>query len=191
MSFPASQEPSVVSVGYNLYCTPLTAARARETPFCVNSTIHFVEIGSAKTINDNHISVLHSFCEYMQDTVDSYPGQPIVICPEDSSDASVATACLLCGAYLLLSQRRDLAHVLSAFEVTFSMMITVPARIPWMSSSIADCWRALDRARALRWLGAADEECEPMLDVEMAAHYARMSSNGNVHVLVPGKLLLC
>ena len=70
------------------------------------------------------------------------------------------------------------------------MMITVTASVPRMSSSITDGWRALDRARALRWLGAADDECEPMLDVEMAAHYARMS-NGNVHVLVPGKLLLC
>ncbi len=68
-------------------------------------------------------------------------------------------------------------------------MITVPAQLPWMSSSVADCWRALDHARALRWLGAVDQASEPMLDVEMAAHYAR-PGNGGIHVLVPGKLLL-
>ena len=40
----------------------------------------------------------------------------------------------------------------------------------------------------MRWLGKGVDE--PILDVEMAAHYAR-SINGDIHVLVPGKLLLC
>ena len=55
-------------------------------------------------------------------------------------------------------------------------------------SNLSDCWAALHRARDLTWLSVTNED-EAALDVEMASHYAR-ECNGNIHVLVPGKLLL-
>ena len=55
---------------------------------------------------------------------------------------------------------------------------------------IMDCWVALYQARALNWLGAMpSEDSEPLLDVDMATHYAR-PINGNIHILIPGKLIL-
>ena len=176
----------VLPVGVQVFFTPFTAAQAQDSPFCQTHAAHFVEVGGAHAIKDSqllHISVIHHFCEYMQGTVDSHRDKSIVICPEDSCSQSVANACLLCGAYLLLCERRALQHVLTAFESTLSTM----ARC--RSDSVMDCWRALEHARALRWLGAADASSEPLYDVEMAAHYA-CPINGHVHVLVPGRLLL-
>ena len=51
-------------------------------------------------------------------------------------------------------------------------------------------WAALHRARELCWLGpvADNDEARPF-DVEMSLHYA-VKANGNIHTLVPGKLLL-
>jgi hypothetical protein len=144
-----------------------------------------------KSVNQLQLSVLHAFCEYMQDTIDSHRDQCVVVCPEDSSQASVATACLLCGAYLLLCERRELTHVLNTFQHSLERIDTVSEEGNYerIAASIISSWRALDRARALHWLGCADDASEPMLDVDMAVHYAR-PSNGSVHVLVPGKLLL-
>ena len=60
-----------------------------------------------------------------------------------------------------------------------------------MDEQVIDCWRAIDQARSLRWLGYAnnDDESDSVFDVEMACHYAH-PANGNLHALVPGKLLL-
>jgi hypothetical protein len=173
-------------VGSHVFFTPCTAARVQETHFCLTHATHFVEIGGAHAIKESpllHISVIHNFCEYMQDTVDLHRDQSIVICPEDNNSQSVANACLLCGAYLLLCERKELAHVLSAMKKILDTMVKS------RSASLINCWRALEHARTLRWLGAADESSEPMYDVEMATHYA-LPINGHVHVLVPGRLLL-
>ena len=181
-----------VPVGNLVFHTPQTATQAQGSPFCQETTSHFVEIGGAGGFEDCqhlHISVLHSFCAYLQDTVEARRDQPIIICPEDASQTSVGMSCLLCGAYLLLCERKGLAHVLSAFESTLSRIAATSERNMRMTTSITDCWTALSHACALRWLGAANETTEPMLDVQRAAHYAR-PSNGHVHVLVPGKLLL-
>ena len=52
------------------------------------------------------------------------------------------------------------------------------------------CWRAIERARSLRWIGPeTDGEEAPSFDIEMAAHYSQ-PANGGLHVLIPGKLLL-
>ena len=181
---------SIRPVGYNVSFTHEPSSRA--TQFCLSHATHFVEIGGAysvKCVKQLQLSVVHAFCDYMQDTLDSHRGQRVVVCPEDSSQASVATACLLCGAYLLLCESREMTHVLNTFQYSFEWIDTVSEEGNDYSTSIIGSWRALDRARALHWLGYADDVSEPMLDVDMAVHYAR-PSNGNVHVLVPDKLLL-
>ncbi len=56
------------------------------------------------------------------------------------------------------------------------LQIHVAARWP----AIVDHWTALHRARAIGWLGIADDddEHEPALDVETASHYALASKGG-------------
>jgi hypothetical protein len=157
-----------------------------QTELCMLDSAHFVEVGgsSSQTESTLHISIIHAFCESMRDTIQARPNQPIVVCPDDGDMSAVSDACLLCGAYLLLCEDAGLDRVLSAFEGVLDGCLAA------RRTAIVDCWAALHRGRALGWLGIADDDApEPALDVEMASHYA-LASNGGVHVLVPGKLLL-
>ena len=122
-------------------------------------------------------------------TLESRPSEPIIVCPENDDPSSLRSACLLCGAYLLLIEEASLELVLATFHgVLQSISGAVGAEI--RNEPIVGCWRALDRACALRWLAKpSDGPAEPALDTDMASHYAH-PANGGVHVLVPGKLLL-
>ena len=156
------------------------------------NTSHFVEIGeSGVTQGSNriHISVIHSFCEIMANTVDEHRETPVIVCAENTSPTAKSNACLLCGAYLLLRERLDLDCVCAVFQDTLSML-SANKSTKNMDQEILDCWSALHKARHLRWLGYAnDDESEPAFDVEMACHYAH-PANGNIQILIPGKLLL-
>jgi hypothetical protein len=104
-------------------------------------------------------------------------------------------ACFLCGAYLLLCELVELDSVLELFKEALDEIEASLARCKDTKNNLKDivtCWKALHQAKAMKWLGEGegnDPENDPVFDVEMAAHYAQ-AANGNVHVLVPGKLLL-
>ena len=177
--------PTMHHLGKHLHFTSDSAGNAMQHESLTLSLAHFVEIGgsSTPTANGLHISVIHSFCESMRATIESRPDQPIIVCPEHHGVRTVSNACQLCGAFLILCEGATLDRVLSAFKHALQGFL------PPRRTAIVDCWAALHRARTLGWLGNADDEHEPALDVEMACHYA-LACNGGVHVLVPGKLLL-
>ena len=146
---------------------------------------HFVDIGGSSCENTGlHISVIDAFCEMMSTTV-KLKDVAIVVCPANNSPSNLCNACLLCGAYLLLSEHQDFQDVAATFQHVLQEMGSSRCR-----DDVIDCWKALDRARSLRWLRSASDEGEmPSLDVATASHYA-LPANGNVHVLLPGRLLL-
>ena len=187
---------TILPIGERVYFTANTAIQAQKSLFCLTHASHFVEIGGASVKGYSlqpPFSILFSFCEYMQDTFGRHSLQRIIICPEDTKQLSIATACLLCGVYLLLCESKGLEEVLVEFGSTLNSLTPDSSEFPesdkCIAASIRDCWRALDRARDLHWVGVSDETSELIFDVEMAMHYAR-PSNGRVRVLVPGKLLL-
>ena len=188
MSNLGMQAQSIFPVGKHLHATSHTPAQAIDEEFCLCNTAHFLEIGgSTGSIGQTgclHIAVIHSFCETIRDTLDLLHDRSIIVCPADKSCDSLSNVCLLCGAYLLLHDGLDLEHVLNVFKDVLS------GCPPAYRTKTVECWSALHRSTALGWLsGANTYENDLALDIELASHYA-LACNGNVHVLVPGKLLL-
>ena len=183
----------IFSVSEHIRFTAGTAEQAKQQEFCQNNTSHFVEIGESGTTEGAHrvnISTIHAFCEMMANTVDEHRVDPVIVCAENCSPTAKSNACLLCGAYLLLCESMDLDRVCELFKDTLTTL-SASKIARNLNTDIVDCWSALHRARHLHWLGTAHDgdESEPAFDVEMASHYAH-PANGNIHVLVPGKLLL-
>ena len=182
------QARSIFIVGKHLHATLLTQAQAIEESFCSNNPSHFVEIGGTTRIKGQtdslDIAVIHAFCETIRNTLDLHPDRSIIVCPADRGCDSLSHVCQLCGAYLILCEGLDSNRILNVLAV---MLSGCPEA---HRSNVVNCWAALHRARDLGWLSETNEdESEAVLDVEMASHYA-LGCNGNVHVLVPGKLLL-
>ena len=102
---------------------------------------------------------------------------------------SLATACQLCGAYLLLYENLTVESLRALFDELLKDAISSQStnETPTYEILIVESWNALHCARGLDWLSLGEMEGE--LDMEMARHYA-LGSNGSVHTLVPGKLLL-
>ena len=146
---------------------------------------HFIQIeGSSSNGGVVDLSVIHAFCETMSAAVETHESVPIVVCVDSASPSNLGSSCLLCGAYLLLYEIVDFQTVAATFRSVLDMV-----SCEWQDGVI-DCWKALARARDLRWVGTTSGDSdEPALDVEMASHYA-LPANGGVHVLVPGRLLL-
>jgi hypothetical protein len=137
-----------------------------------------------------HPSVIHAFCESIRTRIESHPDTPIVVCPQDTNNSSMVNACVFSGAYLLLCELMEFDRVVATFKETLDELeASLPQCTPNPYPDIVDCWKALNRAKELKWLGVSDLENDVLFDVEMAAHYAQ-AANGNVHVLVPDKLLL-
>jgi hypothetical protein len=53
---------------------------------------------------------------------------------------------------------------------------------------VIDCWSALHRATELGWLDFSDAPSEAAIDMQEHLHYASVA-NGELHVVVPNKLL--
>ena len=176
----------IASLGLNLQFTFATADRAKQDSFCSSTPVHFIEVGRS-ACGRLHISVIQTFCEMVCDAIEACPETPIVLCMEDENFTTKRNACTLCGAYLLLFEDSDIHRVTEEFANASGQGGSHACR--YITDDVLSCWRALERARALRWLGPQADGGDPVLDVEMAAHYAR-PANGGVHVLVPGRLLL-
>ena len=184
----ASKRKDMLQIRNRVFLTSNTAELAAHKEALSLKSPHFLEIGGSTDGLDLHLSVIHAFCETLASTLENRPGVPIVVCPENKSPSSLRSACLLCGAYMLLHDQSKLELVTSTLSRYISSTNAVVAGIE-VDKSIVCCWRALERARDLYWLVSQSDGSEPALDLEMASHYA-LAANGGVHVLVPGKLLL-
>jgi hypothetical protein len=196
--FTATIMPIQIEIPTNInvdlhFITEMTDLALQDQTYCFKAA-HFLDIGGSATEDVLQISVFHRFCETMCSSIDAHPNMPIVVCPKDQDVSSLSTACQLLGAYLILEHDCQVNRVQDICRPILDEIARrkpkQPPDIPGPHDScMIDCWHALDQAKSLTWLTSSDAKTESILDVEMAAHYA-MPANGNIHVLVPGKLLL-
>ena len=143
---------------------------------------HFINVGSSAASDlCIHISIIDAFCKTVSTALNSRPDTTIVVCPHDSSEASLSNAVLLYGSYLLLCKGEALDEVVNA-------LAGYVQRSRHVFSKVVDSWNALEHARTLHWLSAPNFSNDAILDIEMAAHYA-LPANGGVNLIVPDKLL--
>ena len=162
--------------------TCCTALEAMDDECCADQAAHFIDVGSSSSSQAClHISIIEAFCKSVCDAQKSRPDTAIIICPQDDSESSLSNAVLLYGAYLILCQDEPLDRVVDNLRASIKRASTSGARI-------IDAWDALHRARELHWLAAPDRSDGPVLDIDMAAHYAH-PANGGLHMIVPDKLL--
>jgi hypothetical protein len=180
------QARAIFPVGNVLNATSLTQPQAIHDEFCLNNPAHFVEIGGTTNIGGRnkilHVAVIYAFFGSIRKALELHPDRAIIVCPAEVSFDSLSHVCLLCGSYLILCEGLHLENI--PIMLT-NMLADCPEAY---RSNLVDCWKALHHARDLVWVNETSED-EGALDLEMAIHYAR-ECNGNVHVLVPGKLLL-
>ena len=171
----------MINLSNQLHFTPCPATQAVQHECACLESAHFLEIGgSQRDGTDLPLPVILAFCEMVTATLENRPTKPVVVCPEDNNSSTIRSTCMLCGAYLLLVEKKGLDFVLATFRHVLEAA----------AEPIVGCWKALGRASALHWLELAnDEGQQPALDMAAASHYAQ-PANGSVHFLVPGKLLL-
>ena len=166
-----TENPMILQINKQIHFTSSIAALAAQDEAQILGAVHFLEIGgSSGNGADLQLPVIHAFCETLASTVENRPCVPIVVCPDISRASTLRSACLLCGAYMLLCDFAALDLVVSTFS-------GVLRDIDLQQDSSADeamlsCWRALAHARDLRWLDMRSDGAEPVLDLELAGHYA-------------------
>ena len=176
-------------ISSSLYFTSSQTELAIQNEAPTLESPHFLEIVGSNSDEANvPLSDIYSFCETISSTLERKPSVPIVVCPASTSPSCLSTACMLCGAYLILHNQLALDAVITTFSCLESLTNNILER-KVVDEPITTCWRAIERARSLRWLGSQPYGADLALDMEMACHYA-LASNGGVRVLVPGKLLL-
>ena len=140
-------------------CEPVHARQLLSTSL---QDLHFVSTSSlsgnvAPATNivgataPNTLGHIHAFSQCIIDASYDNPGKRLIICA--GRDPEMVTRCaLLVGGFLIICNRVALADVVDMFSPIipqFSFFRPTPGTIV----AVLDCWRALDRARCLSWLG--------------------------------------
>ena len=139
-----------------------------------------------------NMACLASFVLQLDKELADFPSGRVVYCVEDDR-RSLTNAVFLLGAYMILSLQESIEDVVDCFgwlnadqheeyrDATFSQ--------PTFRLALADCWRALAKARQLGWVGPPDADgfCGA-LDLREYAHYDD-PLNGDMHEVVPGELI--
>ena len=124
-------------------------------------------------------------------------GKALVFCT-GHHPKNITVNALLVGAFMILNDGMSLEQVVHAFEPLADRLVGFDDEL-----AVEDCWRALHHVNAnCGWLKLDakhrmrifrqdnDEEAEPdTIDMEEYVHYDN-PLNGNLHVLVPEKLLV-
>ena len=139
-----------------------------------------------------NMACVASFVLQLDKELADFPSGRVVYCVEDDR-RSLTNAVFLLGAYMILSLQESIEDVVDCFgwlnadqheeyrDATFSQ--------PTFRLALADCWRALAKARQLGWVGPPDADgfCGA-LDLREYAHYDD-PLNGDMHEVVPGELI--
>ena len=123
-------------------------------------------------------------------------GKTLVICT-GSHPKDITINTLLVGAFMILSDGMSLDQVIQAFDPLTDQLVSFSDQV-----AVQDCWSALhhvnkhcgwlklDARHCLRLCRDDEEEEEPdTIDMAEYVHYDS-PLNGNLHVLVPDKLLV-
>ena len=96
----------------------------------------------------------------------------------------------LFGGFLILAQGLD-AYCVAASFADFAEQDLLSSTQDERRSTVLDCWQALQHVRDIGWMSwkdGTDDDVQPFL-VDEFLHYAD-STNGGVHIVAPGQLLL-
>ena len=114
----------------------------------------------------------------------------IMVCPDQSCPQSVRESVFLFGGFLILAQGLD-AYCVAASFADFAEQDLLSSTQDERRSTVLDCWQALQHVRDIGWMSwkdGTDDDDQPFL-VNEFLHCAD-STNGGVHIVAPGQLLL-
>ena len=97
----------------------------------------------------------------------------------------------LFGGCLILTHRMEIDFVADSFGVYAEQPLLDLSENQKIRVTILDCWQALQHVRDIGWMSwkdGTDDHNQPFL-VDEFLHYAD-STNGGVHIVAPGQLLL-
>ena len=121
-----------------------------------------------------------------------YPNCRHFYCVDDDK-RSLTNAVFLLGSYLILMLDTSVEDVVGCFswlaEDQFEEYRDATYSAPCFRLTLIDCWRALAKAKQLRWIGRPDADgfCG-MLDMREYVHNDD-PLNGDLHEVVPDKLI--
>ena len=140
---------------------------------------------------DRLLPAILDFCVDFEDIRRTNAERTVVVQPSGDTQEALIYACLFLGAYLILRHGAAFDAVVALFgqdRLGFDVNLLLDDE---PSFRTLDCWSALSHAVRLDWISPTtdQEDDEPLVDLAEMLHYAR-PANGNVHTVIPGKLLL-
>jgi hypothetical protein len=133
------------------------------------------------------------FTQSLQTEIETFPTSRIVFCVE-CGRRTLTNAVFLLGAYMILKLDLTAAQVAERFCWLDSTLIE-PYRDATHSKAdfnlhLLDCWRGLDKGKALGWVRYAPPGSCMWGDIDIE-HYKHYDSplNGFLHIVVPGKFV--
>ena len=134
------------------------------------------------------MSIILEFCGEMESLRQKHVANKIIVDPASEDRESIVSACMLLGAYLILRRATDVEVVVALFG-NGNMQLDVNETLHDLAPfRVIDCWSALKHAVQHAWISECLEDEEPLTDLAELLHYSR-AANGNVHAVIPGKLL--
>jgi hypothetical protein len=181
------------------FCSVFEASTALRA---CQKTSHFISMSASYTDKGSivlkRIDEICKFTKFVQRVLRTYPTKTIVFCIGQECAASLTTAALLLGGFLILAKGLSFEHVKTSFRSVEDRFISFNEGL--ISSrhtrhTVQDLWLALYHARMLDWIDLSSEIKPGMdmsdfgsFDIETYAHYAA-ASNGGIVTVVPRKLL--
>ena len=112
------------------------------------------------------------------------------VCPDQSCLLSVRESVFLFGGFLILAHGLD-AHCVTASFADFAEQDLLSSTQDERRSTVLDCWQALQHVRDIGWMSWKDgtDDDDQRFLVDEFLHCAD-STNGGVHIVAPGQLLL-
>ena len=132
------------------------------------------------------------FITQLQNELVDFPDDRHFYCVEDGK-RSLTNAVFLLGCYQLLILDQSVDEISDCFSWMkpehFEEYRDATFAVPTFRLTLVDCWRALDKAKMLGWVGMPDPDgfCGT-LDIREYAHYDQ-PYEGDLHEVVPGKLI--
>ena len=103
------------------------------------------------------IAGIEIFIELLDHELSSNPSGKIVFCVDDGRRA-LTSAVLLLGAYMVLKLHIPADHVPTHFSWLAPSLLEPLFLAPSPDSDLVACWRAIERARNLGWIGPAPND---------------------------------
>ena len=120
--------------------------------------------------------------------------QKIVLCAGSSRRSFTSTSFLL-GAYMIIKLNLKSSSTAYCFRgidpAAFELFRDPASPNSDFALSVADCWQAIERAKACGWIGQPHPDTPfrwGLIDIDAYAHY-NDPVNADLHEIVPGRLV--